>query len=78
MPRRRGLATLLSLLFLFCLVMGPGPGVRLINPDPTDPGATFTILGGLPVIYAWAIAWYAAMAILIAVAYTALWRHERD
>ena len=47
-PGRRkgtGLAIVLSILFVLALVMGPGPGLYLVNPDPADPTATFAVLG---------------------------------
>ncbi|MBT4496841.1 MAG: hypothetical protein HOC74_03925 [Gemmatimonadetes bacterium] len=68
---------LLVLLFLLAMVMGSGPGLYLINPDPGDPSATFT-LGGLPVIYLWGLLWYAVQLSVIIRAYTAYWKGGDD
>ena len=46
------LAVVLSALFVLAVVIGAGPGIYLINPNPADPDAVFTVLG-MPVIYAW-------------------------
>ena len=74
---RRGLAKLLAVLFVFALFMGPGPGVLLVNPDPADPEARRFVLG-MPVIWVWAVCWYVVMASIVVVAYTRLWRQERE
>lgn len=72
---RKKLGWLLFGLFCLALVMGPGPGNYLINPDPGDPGATRFFLG-IPIVYAWAIFWYAVQASAVAIAYFKLWRDE--
>jgi hypothetical protein len=68
---------LLVLLFLLAMVMGSGPGLYLINPDPGDPNAIFT-LGGLPVIYLWGLLWYAVQLGVILRAYTTYWKGGDD
>ena len=68
---------LLALFFLLAMVMGSGPGLYLINPDPGDPNATFT-LGGLPVIYLWGLLWYAVQLGVILRAYTTHWQGGDD
>ena len=35
--KRKRLTIVLSLIFCLALVMGAGPGIYLINPDPSDP-----------------------------------------
>ena len=72
--RRRRLAATLSAVFLFALLMGPGPGVYLVNPDSGDAGVTFL---GAPVLYAWAVFWFMVQAAVIVVAYFTVWKEER-
>ncbi len=55
--------------------MGSGPGIRLINPDPTDPQAVFTIWG-LPKIYVWGLLWYVVQLGAILIAYLKLWKDD--
>ena len=57
------------------MIMGPGPGLRLINPDATDPNASFTYMG-IPTVYAWGLFWYAIQLIAIIIAYKKLWTEE--
>jgi hypothetical protein len=73
---RRTLGVVLGLIFLFALVMGAGPGINLVNPDPADPAAKFTIFGGVPVIYAWVMLWYVVEAAVAIIAYFYLWKDE--
>lgn len=74
-PRR--LATLLLVIFSIALLLGPGPGHLLINPDPADPEARRFVFG-LPIVYAWALFWFAIQAACIVVAYFTLWRHKTE
>lgn len=71
---RSRLAVLLSGIFLFALLMGPGPGVYLVNPDSGDAGVTFL---GAPVLYTWAVFWFMVQAAVIVVAYFTVWKEER-
>ena len=75
-PNKRVLTWVLSISFLFALVMGPGPGVYLVNPDPSGPGARATFLG-MPVVYAWALFWYAVMVVIVLTAYFKLWNDDK-
>lgn len=68
---------LLVFLFLFAIFMGAGPGLHLVNPDPLDTDATFTVLG-LPTIYVWGLGWYAVQFGVILYAYIHIWRDEDD
>jgi len=70
---RKKLAVILGIIFTFALLMGPGPGIYLVNPDPANPNATFTVLGGVPVIYIWAVGWYTVQAVVAIVAYFFVW-----
>ncbi len=75
MNSRRRLAIILSALFVFALFMGPGPGVWLVNPDPADPDAHRTLLGA-PIIYVWAVLWFAVEAAIVIIAAMTLWKPE--
>ena len=71
--RRRTTAIVLGLVFAAAMLMGPGPGLYLINPDRSDPDAIFTF-AGIPVLYLWALAWFFVQATVVVVAYVTLWR----
>lgn len=73
---RRKLAILLVVIFMTAMVMGPGPGLRLVNPDPQDPNAVYTFMG-LPIIYAWGLLWYAVQLGVLFIAYFTIW-NEAD
>lgn len=72
---KRKLATILAVVFLFAMFMGSGPGLRLINPDPGDPNAVFTIVG-LPKIYVWGLMWYGVQLTVILIAYFKVWKRH--
>lgn len=69
---RRRLGAALAVVFLVAMVMGSGPGLYLVNPDPADPQARFTLLG-LPTIYAWGLLWYAVQLAAVLTAYFKVW-----
>ena len=74
---RRNYTLFLSLAFATAIVMGPGPGLYLVNPDPGDPQAVFT-LAGVPVLYLWVLFWFAVQAAVVLLAYFLLWRSEES
>ena len=69
----RRLGRILTLVFAFALVMGPGPGLYLVNPDPGDPEATRFLLG-MPILWTWAVFWFLVMAVVVWAADRKLWR----
>lgn len=71
----RRLAILLFAVFSVALIMGPGPGHLLINPDPADPEARRFVFG-LPIVYAWALLWFGVQAACVTLAYFLLWRER--
>ena len=75
--KRKRLTIVLSLIFCLALVMGAGPGIYLINPDPSDPEATFSIFN-VPVIYAWAVGWYIVQAAVAVIAFFFLWGKPQE
>jgi len=75
-PRSK-LAPTLTALFFFAMFMGCGPGLRLINPDMTDPNAVYAI-GGVPIIYAWGVFWFLVQAVIVVIASRLLWIDDED
>lgn len=71
--KRKRLGKWLAAVFMMVMILGPGPGLRLVNPDPagTDKDAFF--VGGLPIIYAWGLLWFAVQILIILVAYKKIW-----
>ena len=50
------------------MLMGPGPGILLVNsPEP---------LWGLPRIYAWGLVWYVVQVIVVVAAFLFVWRRD--
>ncbi|MGA1196388.1 MAG: hypothetical protein ACO36I_07800 [Candidatus Latescibacterota bacterium] len=72
---RKTLSIMLVGIFFTAVTMGSGPGIRLINPDPADPQAVFTIFG-LPKIYVWGLLWYVVQLGAILIAYFKLWKDD--
>ena len=70
--KRRKLATVLIVIFLIALVMGPGPGSLLINPHDSEPMFWF----GMPALYVWAVFWFLVQASTILIAATLIWKKE--
>ncbi len=64
-------------IFVLALFMGPGPGLHLVNPDPTDPEALRTVLG-LPIVYAWGVLWFGVEAAVLIVAYFTVWSGDDE
>jgi hypothetical protein len=75
--RRTKLIVGLSTAFAVAALMGTGPGLFLINPDPADPDATFVVLG-MPVMYVWVVLWFIIQASVVLLAYFLLWGRETD
>ena len=74
---RRGLGILLTVLLLVTMLMGVGPGLRLINPESTRPDSAFSVFG-LPTVYAWGLLWYAVQLAILLVACFTVWRTDGD
>lgn len=64
-------------MFVLALIMGPGPGIYLVNPDPGDPEARRFFLGA-PIIYVWAAFWFIIQASAVALSYLFLWKTTPD
>jgi len=69
---RRRMGVVLSGLFILTLIMGAGPGLYLINPDPGNPQAV-TSLWHVPVVYLWVVFWFLGQAAVVITAYVKLW-----
>lgn len=63
-------------LFLIAMVMGPGPGMMLVNPaeNETNPAT----LWSMPIIYAWALIWFAVQVAVVVTAYFTVWVKDVD
>ena len=75
--KKKHLAGILTAGFIFAVIMGAGPGVFLVNPDPDDPDAR-RFLFGVPIVYLWAVGWFFVQASCVVIAYRVLWRAEED
>ena len=64
--QRRRLSIILMVAFLIAMLMGTGPGVLLVNRP-----STFL---GLPILYTWAILWYAVQVVIALIAFRWLWQ----
>jgi uncharacterized membrane protein YozB (DUF420 family) len=73
----RGLGRILFAVFVLALAMGAGPGLYLVNPDPTDPEAK-RFLFGVPVVYAWAVFWITVQAGSVVAAWYWIWRKTSE
>lgn len=73
--RTRRLAVVLLIVFGVAMVMGPGPGMYLINPDPHGTGPPVTLLG-MPILYAWAVLWFFVQLAVVILAYVKVWSRE--
>jgi hypothetical protein len=73
----KSLPIVLTLVFILAMVMGPGPGVYLIDPGPGHEGPAPTLLG-LPAIYAWAVLWFGVQAAVLVTAYFTLWSRNEE
>lgn len=74
--KANSLGIALSVIFVLAVVMGTGPGIYLVNPDPADPETVRTFLS-LPIIYAWVVFWFLVQAGVILVAYFKLWKEPQ-
>ncbi|MEX0701663.1 MAG: hypothetical protein WD069_06155 [Planctomycetales bacterium] len=68
--RRRVLGWVLAALFVTALVMGPGPGVLLVN----EPRSFLNF----PLVYMWGLLWYAVEVLVVIAAYLFVWRDGED
>ena len=73
----KGLSIILTLVFILAMVMGPGPGVYLINPGPEHEGPAPTLIG-LPIVYAWAVLWFGVQAVVLVTAYFTVWADQDE
>lgn len=74
---RKRLSRVLLSLFAFAMIMGTGPGIYLVNPDASAVDAV-TSLANVPILYLWALFWYAVQVTLLLIAYCKLWEQPDD
>jgi hypothetical protein len=65
----------LTVTMVFAMLMGPGPGLYLVNPDVNDPDAVY-LIAGIPIVYAWGIFWFFVQVAIIVTAFRTVWREE--
>ena len=71
------LSSILALVFVFAMILGPGAGVYLVNPGPNHDGPAPTLLG-LPIVYAWAVLWFGVQAAVLVTAYLTIWSRDEQ
>jgi hypothetical protein len=69
------LSLFLTVTFLLAMVMGPGPGLLLVNPDISQANPEVTI-GGIPKLYAWGLFWYGVQIAVVVTAYFKVWKDD--
>jgi hypothetical protein len=70
------LAKVLAAVVGLSIFMGAGPGLRLVNPDTSNPDAVY-IFFGMPVIYMWVLLWCVISAAAVVAAYFKIWLKEK-
>jgi hypothetical protein len=63
---------ILSAVFLFALVMGPGPGAMLLDGTREQPNFLF----GVPVLYLWVVFWFLVLAGCVIIAARTIWNDQ--
>ena len=71
--KKSRLSLYLAIAMVITMLMGPGPGLRLVNPDVDEVSVQFTF-GGVPIIYVWGIFWFFIQVIIIVTAYFTVWK----
>jgi len=71
-PARRKLGLILTVVFAIALLMGPGPGINLVNDARPDP------VFGFPRIYLWGLLWYAVEVTCVVLAYLFVWKKDDE
>ena len=65
---KRRLGSILAVVFAIALLMGPGPGILLVNsPRPVL---------GFPAIYLWGLVWYVVEVAVVVLAYLFVWTDD--
>ena len=73
--RNSKLGRILTCVFLIALVMGPGPGIYLVNPHPADPASAVSVLG-VPILYVWSVFWLCVEISVVTTAYFKIWNRR--
>jgi hypothetical protein len=73
MKKKTKIAVVLITVMAIALLMGTGPGIYLVNPDPNDPEAR-RFLFGMPIIWVWVVFWLMVEGACIVVASRTLWK----
>ena len=73
--KKKRLSIWLTVAMVVAMLMGPGPGLRLVNPDAGDPAAAYIVFG-IPVVYAWGILWFVVQLVIVVIAYHTVWADD--
>ena len=65
---KRRTGWILTAVFIAALLMGPGPGMLLVNRP--------TAILGIPALYAWGLLWYVVEVGVVVLAYLLVWRDD--
>ena len=65
---RKKLGWILTVVFVVALLMGPGPGLLLVN----KPMALF----GLPALYVWGLIWFVVEVSVVVLAFLFVWSKD--
>lgn len=65
---KRRTGWILAFVFIVALLMGPGPGMLLVNRP--------VAVCGIPALYAWGLLWYAVEVAIVVLAYFLVWRDD--
>ena len=68
--KRHKLGVWLSVIFAAAIILGPGPGILLVN--------TPTSILGLPAVYAWGLLWYVVEVGVVIAFYKCVWRNDES
>lgn len=75
--QRRRTGRILLGLFALAMIMGTGPGILLVNPDASSPEPVASV-ANIPVLYLWALFWYAIQIIVLFIAYFNIWEQPDE
>ena len=68
--KRHKLGLWLSIVFALALILGPGPGILLVN--------TPSSILGLPAVYAWGLLWYVVEVGVVIAFYKCVWGNDES
>jgi len=70
--KRHRLGKILTAVFFFALLMGPGPGLNFPFVNTAEP------LFGFPAVYLWGLLWYVVEVGVVVLAYLFVWKDDEE